>query len=110
MARLTKVYYSDYHGSLAHRSTIQDTEKRTYAVDWNGALDGSSVSGTPDWATDDTSVIAITSEAIASGVSTVLVEGLETGTAHLSCTATLASGRKLLQWFSIVVKDDSVIR
>ena len=105
MARLTKAYFSAYGENPVHKSTIQDTEKRTYSVDWNGALEGSTVSGTPDWATDDTSIIAIASEAVSSAVSTVLVTANEVGTAELSCTATLADGRKLVQWFLITVED-----
>jgi hypothetical protein len=108
--RLTKVYYSAYQPNLPHESTMQDTEIRTYSVDWNGALEGSTVSGTPDWATEDTSVITIASEAVSSGVSTVKVTAAETGTADLSCTATLANGLKLMQWFRIRVQDAGALR
>lgn len=110
MARLTKAYYSAHHGSRPHRATLQDTEKRQFAVDWNGALDGSTVSGTPDWATDDTSIVTLSTEAVSSGVSTALVEALEVGTADISCTATLANGVKLVQWFIVTVEDESDIR
>lgn len=105
MARLTKAYVSAFHSGSPHRSTIRKDEQRTYRADFNGALEGETVSSVT-WHTDDDSIIAISGAALSSGVGSVSVTASNEGTAELSCTAALSGGRDLKQWFRIEVVDE----
>ena len=88
------------------RSTMQKDELLQYAFDFSVVADKLSTSvSTADWTTEDTSVISLGTEALASNRATVLVTASNKGCAMLKVTATMADTQKVIGKIKIDVSD-----
>ena len=85
---------------------MEKGEVATFTINWNGVLGALGTTGSSgDWTTVDSSVITTASEALSSGVATVVVTAAEVGEAILSHQLTITGGAKREQKFCITVID-----
>lgn len=81
-----------------------------FQVDFNGALESETVSSVV-WENENTDVtMSIASPTLSAGIAACLGEARVTGTARLYCLATLNTGRKLKQWFTVQITDEESVR
>lgn len=86
-----------------------NSEAYTYTINFNRATTkaGSSVSSVV-WSTDETSIMSISGEALASNKATALLtaSATNTGIARISVLATLANSEKVRMYFDVNVAEE----
>ena len=108
MARLTKAYYSRFHKNPPPRVVMTLDEVRKFQVDFNAGLESETVSSVA-W-THRTEAVEIADATLSAGLASCEGTAEREGKERISCIATLSSGRKLKQWFSIKVIDEADVR
>lgn len=105
MSRASKAYASRYLLDRVHASTLPRGSKRTYAVDFNGALDSGETIASATWSTDTTSTLTLTGLTGSAGVVSVTAEAALSGCVVMTCLATTSAGRKLSQSFQVWIRE-----
>lgn len=106
MSRKYTAYPSEYQPNKVVYATMEKGEVATFTTNWNGVLGALGTTGSSgDWTYNSTGSITTASEALSSGVATVVVTAAEVGETVLTHQLTITGGAKREQKFCITVID-----
>ena len=87
-------------------SKIEKGEIIQFAFDFSVVADKLSTSvSSADWTTEDTSILSLGTEALASNRATCLVTGSNVGCGMLKVSATMADGQKIIRKIKVSVDE-----